>query len=118
MRIVPMDVDLPRRSSDIQELEKVSMLEHIRWVRHHIDAGWSYAPEKQKSFKLHDALVAWDEEERQAAEQVYGKYYAEKMGTEKGEILSEHYRNLDRIISLAIPWILEIAGYKMVKVKQ
>jgi hypothetical protein len=116
--IVPIDADLAAEELRNPALEKVSKLEHIRWVRHNIDAGWSYAPEKQKSFKLHDALVAWDEEERQAAEQVYGKYYAEKMGMEKGEVLNEHYRNLDRIISLTIPWVLEITGYKMVKVKQ
>lgn len=115
--IVPIDADLMAEELRDEGLEKVSRLEHIRWVRHNIDAGWSYAPEKQKSFKLHDALVAWDEEERQAVEQVYGKYYAEKMGTAKGEVLSEYYRNLDRLVSLAIPWVLEIAGYKMVKVR-
>jgi hypothetical protein len=116
--ILPLDADLTAEELRGQELELVSKLEHIRWVRHNIDAGWSYAPKKQKSFKLHDALVAWDEEERQAAEQVYGKYYTEKMGTAKGEMLSDHYRNLDRVISMAIPWVLELAGYKMVKVKQ
>ncbi len=116
--IVPIDAELTAEELRGQELETVSKLEHIRWVRYNIDAGWSYAPEKQKSFKLHDALVAWDEEERQAADLIYGKYYAEKMGTAEGEVLSEHYRDLDRVISLAIPWVLEIAGYKMVKVKQ
>jgi hypothetical protein len=116
--ILPIDADLAAEELRGQELERVSRLEHIRWVRHNIDAGWSYAPKKEKSFKLHDALVAWDEEERQAAEQVYGRYYAEKMGTAEGDVLSEHYRNLDRVISMAIPWVLELAGYKMVKVNQ
>jgi hypothetical protein len=112
--IVPIEADLEAQELLGQDLEKISRLEHIRWVRHYIDAGWSYAAEKQKTFKLHDALVAWDEEERQAIDQVYGKYYATKMGTAAGEVLSEDYRNIDRVISRAIPWILEVVGYKIV----
>ena len=84
-------------------------------MRHHIDNGWRYAPEKHKAVKQHDALVAWDEEERQKVEAVYGISYAQKMGTEPGAILSEYYRNLDRVITQAIPWILESVGYKMVR---
>ncbi len=97
------------------EFEQVSRLEHLRWVRHHIDNGWRYAPEKNKAVKQHDALVAWDEEERQKVEAVYGRSYAQKMGTEPGATLSEYYRNLDRVITKAIPWILDSVGYKMVR---
>jgi hypothetical protein len=56
--------------------------------------------------------------ENQNIETVYGKKYASKMGTAKGNALNEHYRNLDRVITLAIPWILETVGYKMVKMRQ
>ena len=113
--IVPLETKMAGDSFSDQDFENFSRLEHIRWVRHHIDAGWSYSPIKQKTNKLHDALVAWDEEERKHAEAVYGKSYVEKMGTAEGEFLSDHYCNLDRVITLAIPWILENAGYKMVK---
>ena len=41
-----------------------------------------------------------------------------KMGVANGEFLSEHYRNLDRVVTMAIPWILENVGYKMVKLKK
>ena len=116
--IVPLDVDLPAANFTDQDFEKVSRLEHIRWVRYYIDAGWSYDPKKQKNYKLHDALVAWDEDDRLNAEQVYGKSYIGKMGIAEGEILSEHYRNLDRVITLAIPWILENVGFKMVRLKE
>ncbi len=115
--IVPLEADIPAGVFDAEEFEKVSQLEHIRWVRHYIDAGWAYSPHKQKMNKLHDALVAWDEAERQKAEEVYGKNYVMKMGIAKGEMLSEDYRNMDRVISLAIPWILEKVGYKMVRLK-
>ncbi len=101
-----------------KELEKLSQLEHIRWVQHHIDAGWAFSPVKDKSHKLHDALVPWDEEESKNAEMIYGKGYISKMGLKPGMILSEHYRNLDRVITLAIPWILEHVGYKMVRMKE
>ena len=116
--IVPLDSNLPADSLNETEFEKVSRLEHIRWVHHHIDAGWSYAPEKNKTNKLHDALIAWDEDERKLAEKVYGKGYSSKMGLTTGEFLSEHYRNLDRVITMAIPWILENVGYKMVRLKK
>jgi hypothetical protein len=116
--IVPLEAKLTADSFSDQDSEKVSRLEHIRWVHHHIDGGWSYAPKKHKASKLHDALVAWDDEERKNAEVVYGKNYIKKMGVASGEFLSEYYRNLDRVITLAIPWILENAGYKMVKLKE
>jgi hypothetical protein len=113
--IVPLDAKEPADELTQAEFEQVSRLEHLRWVRHHIDNGWRYAPEKNKAVKQHDALVAWDEEERQKAAAVYGKSYAEKMGTDPGATLSEYYRNLDRVITLAIPWILESVGYKIVR---
>ena len=116
--IVPLDAKLPADSFSEPDFEKVSRLEHIRWVQHYIDAGWSYSSIKHKPNKRHDALVAWDENERQDAEVVYGKSYIKKMGVANDEILSEHYRNLDRVITLAVPWILENAGYKMVKLKK
>ncbi|GAG25091.1 unnamed protein product, partial [marine sediment metagenome] len=56
--------------------------------------------------------------EAQTIELVYGKTYAANMGTSKDTILSEHYCNLDRVITLAIPWILETVGYKIVMMKQ
>jgi hypothetical protein len=114
--IVPLDAKDPAGALSVGAFETVSRLEHVRWVRHHVDNGWSYAPIKNKPLKQHDALVAWDEEERQNAGAVYGKSYIQKMGIAEGEILSEYYRNLDRVITMAIPWILESVGYKMIKI--
>ncbi|MDO9088096.1 MAG: hypothetical protein Q7U53_17955 [Anaerolineaceae bacterium] len=116
--IVPLDAKTQADFLDKQEFEKISQLEHIRWVRHHIDSGWSYSSVKNKPNKQHDALVAWDEGERKIAEAVYGKCYIQKMGLAEGELLSEHYRNLDRVITHAIPWILENVGYKIIKLKE
>ena len=117
LSIVPMGVNLPAAELTDEQREAISRMEHIRWVRHHIDAGWSYAPKKDKPARLHDALVPWDDEERQSIALVYGKRYASKIGSAEGTILSEHYRNLDRVISMAIPWILETVGYKIVMLK-
>jgi hypothetical protein len=116
--IVPLGVNLPAAELNAEQREEISRMEHIRWVRHHIDIGWFYAPKKDKPARLHDALVPWDELEIQNIELVYGKKYASKMGTAKDTILTEHYRNLDRIITMAIPWILETVGYKIVKMRQ
>ncbi len=116
--IVPLGVNLPAAELNAEQREEISRMEHIRWVRHHVDIGWSYSPKKDKPANLHDALVPWDELESQNIESVYGKKYASKMGSTKDTILSEHYRNLDRVISMAIPWILETVGYKIVKMMQ
>lgn len=113
--IIPMDDNSPADSFTDTELEVISRLEHIRWVKHQIDNGWRYAPLHNTAMKQHDALVAWDEDERKNAEKVYGKRYARKMGRSEGQILSEYYRNLDRVITRSIPWILEIAGFKMLR---
>jgi hypothetical protein len=113
--VVPIEAKEPAAAFTTVEFERVSRLEHLRWVRHHIDNGWRYAPEKNKSVKLHDALVPWNEDERKNAEAIYGRSYVEKMGIDPGAKLSEYYRNLDRVITQAIPWILESVGYKMVR---
>ena len=115
LAIVPTEAKITPAEISPENLERVSQLEHIRWVRHHIDSGWSYAPQKDKTRKQHDALVAWDDAERQMMDAVYGECYARRMGSAPGEFLAERYRNLDRVISLAIPWILEQVGYKIVK---
>lgn len=115
LAIVPMEAKITPADISPEDLERVSQLEHIRWVRHHIDSGWTYSSRKDKVHKLHDALVAWNDTERQQVKSVYGECYAQKMGSGDGEFLSESYRNLDRVISMAIPWILEQVGYKMVR---
>ena len=84
-------------------------------MRHHVDNGWCYAPIKNEAMKQHNALVAWDEEEQQNLEVVYGKSYTQKMGNGEGELLDENYRKLDRVMTMAIPWILESVGFKMVR---
>ena len=115
--IVPARAQQKADPFNEKDFEKISQLEHIRWVQHHIDSGWAFSPEKDKPAKLHNALVAWDEKERKNAEAIYGKSYVEKMGVSSGEFLSEHYRNLDRVITLAIPWILEDVEFKLVRSK-
>jgi hypothetical protein len=112
--IVPLECKEPSETLTDEAFEKVSRLEHIRWVRHHIDNGWCYAPVKNKALKQHDALVAWDEAERENLAAIYGESYTRKMGNGQGKALDERYRNLDRVITMAIPWILESVGYKMV----
>ncbi len=89
--IEPIDVEGQADELNDEEFEKVSHLEHIRWVRHHIDNGWSFASVKNKAMKQHDALIVWDDEEQQIVDEVYGKCYAQKMGTGEGNVLDEHY---------------------------
>jgi len=114
LTIVPLEVKVPAVKLGEEEIDQLGRLEHIRWVHHHIDNGWCYSPLKNEALKQHDALVAWDEEERQHLEAVYGKNYSHKMSDGEGVVLDEHYRKLDRVISQAIPWILESVGFKII----
>jgi hypothetical protein len=67
-------------------LEKLSRLEHERWMRLKISDGWQYAEVTDKANKLHADLVPWEE-------------------------LSPSARKKDEEFVLAIPHILAQAGY-------
>jgi len=76
-----------------EQIETMAKMEHERWVKQKLDAGWKYAPETDKARKLHKDLVPWED-------------------------LSEEDKEKDRVLVRNIPRILEKAGYVMVKVGQ
>jgi hypothetical protein len=57
----------PTRSHELpfnfpgEDLEKLSIIEHERWMNMKLSAGWQYAPKTDKSKKLHQSLVPWDD---------------------------------------------------------
>jgi hypothetical protein len=72
------------------DLEFLAELEHQRWMKEKINAGWKYAPSTEKEEKLHSALLEWDE-------------------------LPEGEKGKDRALIQQIPNILAKAGYAIVK---
>ena len=73
-------------------LEKLAIMEHERWMRLKLAAGWKPAPKTVKNKKLHADLVPWEK-------------------------LSEAAKGKDRDFVLVIPGILAKAGYTVVKLR-
>ena len=73
-----------------EEVEKLAREEHKRWMKQKFADGWRYAPETNKSKKLHKGLVPWEQ-------------------------LLEKEKDKDRSLVKGIPKILDKAGYITVK---
>lgn len=92
-------VMIPARSNERpfnfpgKDLERLAVLEHERWMKSKMAAGWSYAPETNDEKKQHKALLPWAE-------------------------LSENEKEKDRELVRGIPRILARGGYAIVKSKQ
>jgi hypothetical protein len=80
--------EFPRGEED---LERLSRMEHERWMKAKLEAGWAYAPQTDKKRRLHKALLPWDDER-----------------------LSEEERDKDREFVRAIPGLLAEIGYTVV----
>jgi hypothetical protein len=89
-------VILPARSGaapaqfQSDEVEKLAKMEHERWMRQKLDAGWRPWEKTIKARKLHKDLVPWEK-------------------------LPEEEKEKDRVLVRGIPRILTKAGYTMVK---
>lgn len=87
---------LPARSNEPpinfpgDDLERLAELEHERWLRTLLEAGWQFGSETNKAQKIHRALVPWAE-------------------------LSAEDKDKDRDLVRGIPAILSRAGYAVQK---
>lgn len=43
------------------EVERLSVLEHVRWMRERTQKGWIYGKERDDAGKVHPSLVPWDQ---------------------------------------------------------
>jgi hypothetical protein len=89
-------VMIPARSNEPAEfpkgeedLERLSIMEHERWMNTKLQAGWQYAKETNKPAKEHHALLPWED-------------------------LPEEEKDKDRDLVRAIPRLLTEIGYTVV----
>ena len=75
------------------EVEKLSKMEHKRWMQEKLDNGWQYAKKTDRVAKLHKSLISWEK-------------------------LSEDEKEKDRALVKGIPEILSKAGYSMIKLNK
>ncbi|MDQ2975104.1 MAG: RyR domain-containing protein, partial [Acidobacteriota bacterium] len=95
------------------DLESVAEMEHERWMRQKLEAGWRYAPKTDKKKKLHEALLPW----RKLSQPQRARLYSPFELAVGGGVLSESQRRKDRMLVRGIPKILSRAGYTVVKVQ-
>jgi hypothetical protein len=88
--MVPARSNEPAFNFPGDPLEILAEAEHERWMQSRLDDGWTYAPETDKTKKLHKCLVPWDQ-------------------------LPEDEKEKDRVLVRGIPNILARGGYTVVK---
>ena len=94
------------------DLELLSSMEHERWMKAKIEAGWRWAPHTDKANQLHEDILAWhrlSEDERAALT-------PEEQTAIGPDALPEAEKEKDRVLVRGIPKILARAGYTVVKV--
>lgn len=90
---------IPARGSETpgkfqnDDIEKLAIMEHERWMQEKLDAGWQYAKMTDKAKKFHRCLVPWED-------------------------LPEDEKEKDRVLVKGIPTILAKAGYIMINLSQ
>jgi hypothetical protein len=104
--MVPARTGEPPFTFPADVLEELASLEHTRWVRQKLADGWRYAPETDKTRKLHKCLVPWAAGDRSPRDEAPGSLGA-------GE-LSEEEKEKDRTAVREISTILAHAGYTVV----
>lgn len=94
------------------DLELLAAMEHDRWMKAKVEAGWRWAPETDKVNQLHKDLLPWRRlgDERRAQ---LTPVEARAIGHEE---LPEPEKEKDRVLIRGIPKILARAGYTVVKV--
>ncbi len=107
-------VMLPARSSQRSfclsddELDLLAELEHDRWLRMKLEAGWQWAEATDKARRLHQDLRPWTKLSDEEAAERFGGPGARNVGP--GE-LDESSKAKDRHLVEEIPEILSEIGY-------
>jgi hypothetical protein len=84
------DWDEPPVEFSPEQIELLAQLEHERWCRDRLAAGWEYGPVRDDIRKLQPLLVGWQN-------------------------LDEEARDIDRALVRSRPAILARAGYRLVR---
>jgi RyR domain len=86
--VVPESASAPAFDFTAEEIEHLAQLEHQRWMREKLDAGWKPGPLRDDARKIHPDLQEWNE-------------------------LSEADKDKDRNAIRSLPATLRNAGYQI-----
>jgi hypothetical protein len=110
---------IPARSKEMpvgfppSVVEQLAEMEHERWVKTKVEAGWRWAPETKKAKKLHEDLLPWRRLSDEERTRLYTPAEAAALGEEE---LPDEEKEKDRVLVRGIPQILAKAGYTIVEV--
>lgn len=71
-----------------EEIERLSQMEHDRWMRERREQGWTYGPVRDNAQKIHPDLIPWED-------------------------LTEEVREQDRVMIRNIPHALSLVGLRI-----
>jgi hypothetical protein len=111
--MMPARSDEPPFEFPGDKLDLLAEMEHDRWIRAKIAAGWKYAPKTDKESSLHKDLLPW---ERLSDEEMAARYSPAELEAMGDIDLPEEEKEKDRLLVRAIPRILARAGYTIVRV--
>ena len=94
------------------DLDLLAEMEHDRWVRLKLAAGWRWAAKTDKAQKLHQDLLPWDRLTAAEKARRYSGDLAEALGDGP---LPAGAKQKDRALVRAIPAILAKIGYAVVR---
>jgi hypothetical protein len=95
------------------DLEMLAAMEHERWMKEKIEAGWRYGLHTIKAKQIHEDLLPW----RKLSEDERARLYSPAQKAAIGKrVLPDRQKEKDRELVRAIPRILAEAGFTIVRV--
>jgi hypothetical protein len=111
--MIPVKGSVPIFTFSDVDLEKLSEMEHDRWLRAKVAAGWRYGPKRDDEKRTNPAILPWCKLSAEEWAQL-DPALAAVMGS---ETLPEEEKEKDRALVRAIPKILAKAGYAVVQLQ-
>jgi len=111
--MIPARAAVPAFTFSKGDLEKLAEMEHDRWLRAKVAAGWRYGPSRDDVEKTNPAVLNW----RELAAEEWAQLDPALAAAMGSEPLSEEEKEKDRAVVRAIPGILAKAGYAVVQLQ-
>jgi len=96
-----------------EDVEKLAEMEHDRWLRAKVAAGWHHGPKRDEGKKTNPAMLPW----RKLSDEEWAQLDPVLVAAMDKEPLSEEEKEKDRAVVRAIPAILAKAGYAVVQLQ-